>query len=143
MKTLDNEFVPYQESLELNELGFDEPCFATIDQTDYIHIKGTKYPIRGSMCYLEIDCPTFSQAFRWFRDNHGLYYHIVPEFYTNGINFNWQIFWYLPKEEWTRYVISTGTMMYGDNGEYPTQEEAELACLIKLIDIVKKQNLKG
>jgi hypothetical protein len=30
---------------------------------------------------------------------------------------------------------------YGDNGEYPSQEEAELACLNKLIEIVKTKNI--
>jgi hypothetical protein len=82
--------------------------------------------------------PTFSQAFRFFREKHGLYHYILPEFYKNGINFNWQILWYLPKEEWTNHRIYNGTMLYGDNGEYPTQEKAELACLKKLIEIVKK-----
>ena len=27
MNTLEKEFVPHQESLELKELGFNEPCF--------------------------------------------------------------------------------------------------------------------
>ena len=59
------DFVPYQQSLELIEIGFNESCIATIDQTEYVHIKGTKYPIRGAMCYMEIPCPTFAQAFRF------------------------------------------------------------------------------
>jgi hypothetical protein len=81
--------------------------------------------------------PLYQQAFRFFREKHGLYHTICPEFYRNGINFNWQILWYLPKEKWSERTISGGTMWYGDNGEYPSHEEAELACLNKLIEIVK------
>ena len=134
---MNKEFIPYTESLSLKELGFDEPCLGWYVSESY----GLEYGkvVQSDLLGDAVIAPTFSQSFRWFRDKHGLYYHIVPEFYTNGINFNWQIFWYLPKEEWTHYVISTGTMMYGDNGEYPTQEEAELACLQKLIEIVKKK----
>ena len=44
--------------------------------------------------------PRVSEVLRYFRDVHGLYIHNVPEFYTNGINFCWQILWYTPKEKW-------------------------------------------
>ena len=74
MKTVNIEikslFVPYEEALALEELGFDEYCFATVDQIDYVHIKGTKSSPRGSMVFDTISCPTFSQVFKWFRDNH-------------------------------------------------------------------------
>ena len=41
---LDKEFVPHQESLELKELGFDEPCFGF-----YLETKKWEQP--------ECDCP--------------------------------------------------------------------------------------
>ena len=69
---MEKEFVPYKEALEVNELGFDEPCFATIDQTEFVHINGTEYPIRGAMDYRTIDLPTFSQVFRFFRDKYNI-----------------------------------------------------------------------
>jgi hypothetical protein len=140
MKT---EFIPYEESVALKELGFDEPCFGY-----YVGLGDNKEdPFKLAQIQSEkgqfewIDnvyhAPTFSQCFRWFRKEYGLYHTIWPEFYKDGINFNWQILWYLPKGEWTKYVISDGTGQYGDNGEYPSQEEAELACLNKLIKIIK------
>jgi hypothetical protein len=129
---MEKEFIPYEQALALKELGFDEPSLGwyTSDGSlikEYITNKVNKFTL----------APTFSQVFRWFRDKYGLYYYIAPEFYINGINFNWQVLWYLPKEEWTDHNISDGTFMYGDNGEYPTQESAEQACLDKLIEIVK------
>jgi hypothetical protein len=132
------DFVPYEQALELKKLDFNETCFGY-----YVELVS---PIEGILtiekCDKNIDgclAPTFSQAFRWFREKYGLHRTIIPEFYKDGINFNWQILWYLPKDKWTEHVISKGTMWYGDNGEYPSQEEAESACLIKLIEIVKNK----
>ena len=121
------DFILYPEALELKQLGFDEPCFGVYATKDG-YVRKSAYDENG-------DAPTYSQAFRWFREKHGLHHTIMPEFYKDGINFNWQILWYLPKDKWTEHVISKGTMC----GEYPSQEEAELACLIKLIEIVKNK----
>jgi len=133
------EFIPYQQGLQLKELGFDEPCWAWWHITDCdirFCYSDQRSPIINSQETEIVGLPTYSQVFRWFREKYGLYHHILPEFYTTGVNFNWQIFWYLPKEEWTKHLISDGTGLYGDNGEYPTQEDAELACLKQLIQIV-------
>jgi hypothetical protein len=141
---MEKEFIPYEQALALKELGFDEPCILLyrgldtqpVCQMGY-HFKTEKNSDYSDETNYWITVPTFSQAFKWFREKYGLYYYITPEFYINGINFNWQVLWYLPKEEWTDHNISGGTFMYGDNGEYPTQESAEQACLDKLIEIVK------
>jgi len=134
---MNKEFVPEEQALALKELGFDEPCFGyyNIDPQLKNPAFNMVKPFEHIWC---LPAPLYQQAFRWFREKHGLYYYILPEFYKNGINFNWQILWYLPKEEWTNYRIYNGTMLYGDNGEYPTQEEADIACLKKLIEIVKE-----
>jgi hypothetical protein len=156
------DFIPYEYALELKELGFDEECFAHLIGFGDGTKENGRYKINQQQVFYSNDyvtsddiaeelglypfgiceVPLFQQAFKWFRDIHGLYHTIWPEFYRDGINFNWQILWYLPKDEWTKYVISNGTGQYGDNGEYPSQEEAELACLIKLIEIVKNGKSK-
>jgi hypothetical protein len=117
-----NEFVPYNLAIQLEELGFDEPCLATIDQTEYIHIKGTKYPIRGAMCYMDTSCPTFSQAFRWFREKYDLFCWI--EKFHKDETYIFQI----PPANFTKI-----------QGHFKTYEEAELECLKKLIEIVKDE----
>ena len=146
---MDKEFVTYEQALALKELGFDEKSLAywfnetplnpegqclVYYQKPYDNTKITNGVIREYSW-----APLYQQVFRWFREKHGLYIHFVPEFYMTGINFNWQILWYLPKEKWTEYVVSNGTMLFGDNGEYPTQEDAENACLDKLIEIIKNE----
>jgi hypothetical protein len=119
---MENEFIPYEQALALKQLGFDEPCIATIDQTEYLHIKGTKKQPRGSMMYDTIDAPLYQQAFRWFREKYEAYYTIEGS-----------------KKHGFAFCI------YSENDDiveevslvFPTYKEAELECLVKLIEIVK------
>ncbi len=122
---MNKEFVLNPEALELKQLGFDEPCLATIDQTDFIHIKSTEYPIRGAMVYDTIDCPTYSQAFRWFREKHGIC-GWIQESYFKGRKF------------YQYHISRVSTLNVISDLFECDYEEAELACLKKLIEIVKK-----
>ena len=112
-------FVPYKMALELKELGFDETCFGSIDQIGYIHVKGSKSSPRGSMIYNTIDCPTFSQAFRFFREKYML----------SGEIYIFKNIWNFDIED-----INNSMQLYtSDIICYNSYEEAELACIIKLI----------
>ena len=108
---MNREFVPYELALKLKQLGFDEPCIATHGylelyiNTDDGHIKA----------------PLYQQAFRWFREKHGLIYSIGHMGHSNT---------------WAYEIINIS--MPGPNYGYAqTYEEAEQACLNKLIEIVK------
>jgi hypothetical protein len=68
-----------------------------------------------------VSAPTYSQAFRWFRDNHGFYNQIHKGYGWEGIIRN----------------SVNGDIEWND-GTYNSPEEAELACLKKLIELVKK-----
>ena len=126
---MEKDFVPYEQALALRELEFDEPCFATIDQTDYLHIKGTKKIPRGSMMYDTIDCPTFSQAFRFFREKYDLVGWI-----RRRAGFHKEYSWYISD------FNDDDPNEYEFDLHIETYEEAELECLKKLIEIVKEQN---
>jgi hypothetical protein len=121
------EFVPYELAFKLiYELGFKEKCLATIDEIGYLHIKGTKSSPRGAILYAIIDCPTFSQAFRWFREEHGLFGN--PDI----SNFENKTYGYA--------VTTLNHPHYLFNAHsFSSMEEAELACLGKLIEILTKQ----
>ena len=127
-QTIEKEFVSYEIALELKELGFEEPCFGSIDQIGYIHVKGSKSSPRGSMMYNTIDCPTFSQAFRFFREKYML----------SGEIYIFKNIWNFDIED-----IKNSMQLYtSDITIYYTYEDAELECLVKLIDIAKEQNVK-
>ena len=124
---LKKEFVPYEQALALKELGFDEPCFATYQ-------KGLKGPIMWDYWSIElmnstneedeVECtaPTFSQAFRWFRDKYQIDSWIYPN--LNGL--------------YSVSIVRRGVGL-GNVSQYQTYPEAELGCLIKLIEIVKNK----
>jgi len=64
-----------------------------------------------------------------FIDKRGIQIKIQPEHYTTGINWNWQLWWYNPREEWalkndiiSEHGMTSGSYLYGDNNEYPTME---------------------
>jgi hypothetical protein len=116
---MNKEFVPYEESLELKELGFNEPCF-TWHWDDIGLYNGLEYGNHNKREHV-VSAPTFSQAFRWFRDNHGFYNQIHKGYGWEGIIRN----------------SVNGDIEWND-GTYNSPEEAELACLRKLIELVKK-----
>lgn len=133
-------FLNRELSIELKNLGFSEPCFAFYEGEVLNKLMvDKKIQEENNEDNYFVLAPTTSQVLSFFRKNYGLYTHIVPEFYTTKINFNWQILWYIPKEFWTKFVVSDGTGLYGDNGEYPTYEEAEIACIKKMIEISKNK----
>lgn len=115
------EFVPYEPSLDMKELGFDEPCFGEYRQWDgnepwlqlYQNLVDCSTDPADYEYTQEALAPTFSQAFRWFKEKYNLKdkYGVFPH---HTIMFN--------------YIIGGGK-----------EEEAELACLIKLIEIVKNK----
>jgi hypothetical protein len=69
--------------------------------------------------------PTFSQAFRFFREKYGIYGY--PFSQSSQTNY-W--FKYFIQQDWKEQITSDS---------FSTSEEAELECLIKLIEIVKEK----
>lgn len=108
---LEKDFVPPQESLEVKELGFDEPCMGYRDGNGHLMIKSTPHCV--------ISSPTFSQTFRFFRKKG---YDIKIEKESEGLYFGF-------------YWTGAAWIIVGE-GSY---EKAELACLRKLIEIVKNK----
>jgi hypothetical protein len=123
---MEKEFVPYTESLDLKELGFDEKCLGYYIKNsslwcNWLDVKFNDDPSNDKEDFVA-DAPLYQQAFRWFRENHGLIYSIGHIGHTNT---------------WV-YEIINMRIAGPDYGYGETYEEAELACLKKLIEIVKK-----
>ena len=123
INTLNSATIPYESALKLKELGFDEPCFGKIyadggiEQLSYLY-KNSDEIGKVTSC----SAPLSHQAFRFFRDKYEL-----PSWIYTSDN---KKFWYSILRD-GRFHISDG------NKPYETYEEAELACLIKLIEVVK------
>jgi hypothetical protein len=121
---MNKEFNPYEQALALKELGFDEPCFGwyTLEGDGAKPIFVFEYCLKQDigLCL----APTFSQAFRWFREKHRLYSWITMEL-GNKSTFCWVLSGEHTSTQYAAY--------------FHTYEEAELSCLNKLIEIVKNK----
>ena len=127
------EFVPYEQALALKELGFDEPCFGYYSEGELILNSHTN----NHMQRFRYSAPTFSQAFRWFRDEYNWQHSIEPtaDQHNHQLGYNYWIWNYKSGEE--HYTMPKNKPT-GD-WKFKTYEEAELACLRKLIEIVKNK----
>ena len=120
-----NDFTPYEQTTELKQLGFDKPCFAVYEDKKWQLVE-----VKNSMSYelcLKTDTfpvPTFSQAFRWFREKYGYYADL---FVDDDKTFGFMI----------SSFVEEGVLEKPITRKINSHEEAELECLIKLIEIVK------
>tara|TARA_R110000751_G_scaffold15208_1_gene49082 strand:- start:213 stop:596 length:384 start_codon:yes stop_codon:yes gene_type:complete len=121
-----NEFIPYEQALALKKLGFNEPCLKSYSKIDY------KLNEADNGLYLK--APLYQQAFRWFREEHGLVKQDYLLFQKNVRNA-----FIISKDDGENLYDSC----YNSNDEevgdgFSTYEEAEFACLNKLIEIVNQ-----
>jgi hypothetical protein len=152
MEDWEKEFVVYPLAYRMKKLGFDKPCFAYFcnDRRDFkleftnlklaknwngIESELWKSPIyedrkieevkesldERNLLFLWTSAPTWQSAFKWFRKEHNLSSHV-----EEGDN---------PKNYYP--VINNESHRYNTAMWFDTYEEAELACLIKLIEIVE------
>jgi hypothetical protein len=122
---MNKEFIPYEQALALKQLGFDEPCFGSFD----IHSKQlykTRYESEQNDFYLL--APTFSQAFRFFREKYE-YISFIRGRKSMGFDYTLSD---VPTNLSKRDTFQSPHV-------YQTYEEAELACLIKLIEIANEK----
>jgi hypothetical protein len=124
---MEKEFIPFELALKMKQLGFDEPCMYYVDEQNnsFIYNFQTHPDEFIEWCGVTvISTPLFQQAFRWFREKYQLHSTI-----TSISQESWQ--WHI-----TKPGESLGKMYQED---FYTYEEAELACLFKLIDIVENK----
>lgn len=113
-------FVDYNQALALNELGFNEPCLASwnfyTNEFNY-----NSYPSNFSSDDV-IQLPLKSQVLEWFRQKHEVQ-SLIQEYMLNTY----------------MYTIDDGINSDISVVGFETFEEAESACIDKLIEIVKNK----
>jgi hypothetical protein len=126
-----NEFVIYEQALALKELGFDEPCLAFYSPKEELYPvfqEPSKGPYFNNGSFIEtLRAPLYQQAFRWFREKHNLVFNFISYNIVKPGEYHWSI-------TWNDEAKASGIVK--------TYEEAEQACLDKLIEIVndKRRN---
>jgi hypothetical protein len=126
---MEREFIPYEQALALKELGFDEPCFGCYTENKELIVRVGDYRSFSSNQVKNIfrdfngygngtiSAPLYQQAFRWL-----LILVNKDEYFSN----KWTISY---NEDY--YSLFLGGCNMG-------VFEEELACLKKLIEIVKE-----
>ena len=114
------QFIQYEMSVKLKELGFNEKCFDVHSDVKSVGMFRNSPRDRTPKIL-------WQQAFDWIRVNKNIQIHIFifdNKWYFNGRN-----------------IKSDLGYFDESNNKYPTYEDARLACLEKLIEIV--ENKKG
>jgi len=120
---MEKEFIPYDQALELKEIGFDEPWFG------YYICRNSALGVRleittnwiDLMQYDSSSCkaPLYQQAFRWFRDRYNIdgFVRIQPLNEKYGF-----VIYNREKDNFKEF-----------SAEYTSVEDAELECLKEII----------
>ena len=142
---MQEKFITYDLALELKGLGYDEPCFAVYGYTpenntlspkdklflwhEVVHFEGFIAELKNSIVGGDVTAPTWQDAFDFFRKEHGFI-----------IELNWYF-----ASKWG-YKISetvdskiTPVQLKSSFEVERTYEEAQLACLRELIELVKNK----
>jgi hypothetical protein len=110
------DFVPYELAWQLKHIGFDEITHAYYDG------KGELISF-NNVHRAEVKAPTYSQAFRWFREKHNIHSYI--EWFDDG------------KFDYTLTSAKFKEEVCYDDGPFDTEQEAQNACLKQLINEVE------
>lgn len=105
-----NEFISYDQAKALKELGFDE-------NEHFVYVQ------QGKSNTYTFDAPLWQQAFRFFREKYSLDGSVSKDHKGD--------FYFIIYEDW---FICKSSEDY-----FPTYEEAQSACLDRLIEIVKNK----
>ena len=128
---MEKHFCNYNQSLALKELGFDMPCLASwnfyTNEFNY-----NSYPSTFSSDDV-IQLPLKSQVFEWFKNKHGIW---VTFEYDDCDCVEANVCWYVGN--CFRYGIGP-LYLTNELGDFKTYEEAESACIDKLIELIKQK----
>jgi hypothetical protein len=145
---MEKEFIPYEQALSLKELGFKGSSFAYYIENRGITGTGSDIQqvyeyIHDTESFSNLICrvPTFSQAFKFFREKYDLEITtniiVSKSFSTLPINKNYSFTIVKTDEVSTSHINkSVGTVL-----NIPSPEELEIQCMLKLIEIAKKINI--
>jgi len=147
---MNKEFIPYEQALELKELGFDENCIAFYEPDNkQVQVVGVeqRYNNPELLRMKDFCAPLYQQAFRWFREKKEAE-SLIKRYFTGSVDwvYGYEIR-YLPKAfqnlkrpyDNLKYIESYKEGIGSYDGGWDTYEEAELACLKKLIEIIKNK----
>jgi len=131
---MEKEFVSYEIALKLKELGYNEPCLTYYYELTSNLRTHLAIDVRNAWTYSGNKklgftlAPLYQQAFKWIREKHNIDISINTIYSKYNENTIKQY----------SGVIDNKTM-YTNVGFYDNYEEAQLAGLQKMIEIIKNK----
>jgi hypothetical protein len=131
---MEKEFVSYGIALKLKELGFDEPCLTYYYELTSNLRTHLAIDIRNAWTYSGNKklgftlAPLYQQVFKWLRNKYDIDFSINTTYSKYNEN---------TIKQYSGF-IDTKTM-YTNVGFYDNYEEAQLAGLQKMIEIIKNK----
>lgn len=126
---IEKEFIPYEQALELKELGFDEPCFGCYDYEKELvlfqELEDKTFWRNKNIPECEVASPLFQQAFDWFL-KRGYFADIKPDLIMTSF--------------WSYKVVDINAKYNHENlhcYKFVYYSDARLECLKKLIELRK------
>lgn len=123
---MEKEFVSYEQAVALKELLYGEhygddyvAWYSSNKDFHYRNMKSPVYP--NNQSYI---APLKQQVFRWFREKYEVYPTIMTETADDSLYF--------------RFIAEGGPKWLSFSKIYYTYEEAENACIDKLIELAKQ-----
>lgn len=141
-------FVPYEESLSFKKIGFNEECFTCYNPNKILMkwyeeaepLKNSEYTSKTNKDF--VCAPLYSQVFDWFREKHGITC-VIMDFIDDEIGVEWDYSIHKIGTDIDKNGNWTPLIDYSiDDPErkFKTYKDAKLACLQKLITLVKNDN---
>jgi hypothetical protein len=131
---MEKQFVPYELAVKLKELGFYETCCGYYDHS-IKELDTISSDVCERLCKHDthIKAPTFSQAFRWFRENYRMFHEVFIDTEPTVDEPDKLEFTYI-----VLHMVGMEEMHTSKNKRFKNYEEAELECLKKLIELVEQ-----
>jgi hypothetical protein len=126
---IESEFVTYEQAVALKELEFDEPCFGFYSTSYYgDDIILIQQDVKGAnhLVFKDVLAPLKQQVFRWFREKYKWYANLSSWIHEEEIGIYHEF-----------EIYGTPNSAHGSI-PFKTYEEAENACIDKLIEIAKE-----
>ena len=119
---MQKQFIPYEQALELKQLGFEEECFSFYDTQGELYESEGGYKQGRNVLGQEVAAPLYQQAFAFFRNQYGYSFSIGR---TNICVY---------------HLMVQGTLLTNMIQDCKSYEEAELKCIQAFIDAAKQIN---
>ena len=117
-------FVTYNQALALKELGYVDYSWFGSEYSLYKHNGKHTFYMNSIGDNTYISAPLKSQVFEWFREKYNLVFNFISYNIVKPAEYYWSI-------TWDDEAKASGIVK--------TYEQAESACIDKLIELVKGQ----